>query len=87
MKPQDKAKKIKECGDVEIRSAVTRAIAENKVSVVIDGRPCSIEVSKNYKGELSYTLKLYTRDAQEIENSIPKLKQIEDKIKSSFINQ
>lgn len=85
-KPNDKKRIVKAVGDAEVRAAVTRAITENKAHVVLDGRPCSLEVTKGLRGEIGFNMKIYTRDAQEMKDSIPLLVEIKDILEETFDN-
>ena len=83
----DPLKKSKEKGKImqaAIRSAVQLAMNENKAHVMLDARPCSIEVGRNTKGELSWNVKLYTIDPAETLDTVATIRAIEEQILTKF---
>lgn len=67
-----------------LRQAVAEAATQAKVHVMMDARPCSIEIGRNAKGELTYNIKIYTIDAQETFDTVKEIRKIEQEIKDKF---
>lgn len=78
------AKKLKEHQD--IRSAIALAAVQGRAHVIVDARPCSIEIGRNAKGELSWNAKIYCEDAKATLDSVGHIKTIEDAINEKFNN-
>lgn len=82
--PQTKRMHKKVIADREVRAAIKKAFKEGSVNVVLDAKPCSLEISRSTSGILSWKAKLYTKDARETLDSVSMIAQIESEIKRSF---
>jgi len=84
LKPQNKRSTRRVLADTAMRKAVKMAIKEGKIDVVLDAKPCSLEISKSTSGIFSWKVKIYSADAGEVLQSVEKVKRIKDVIQESF---
>jgi hypothetical protein len=84
VKPQAKRSTKKVLADVAIRKAVRKAVREGRTNIVIDAKPCSLEVSKSTSGIIAWKVKIYSADAGEVLDSVSKVKRIREKIDEHF---
>ncbi len=78
-----KDKKSKKKQDLRKR-AIEEAIDDKRAQVIIDDRPCSVEVNRTAKGDYTFSLKVYVRDQQEMLGVIPDLNKIRKEIEKKF---
>ena len=77
-------KKQKVVADDWVRNAVLQAIRNKSQSVLIDSRPCSLEITRGRNNELSWNIKLYSVDGAAVLDSVRVAKTIEEEIKRQF---
>lgn len=63
---------------------IDEAIKEGGTLVVIDDRPCSVEISRMNNGNYTHCLKTYCRDENDMLKSIPALERIRKEIEKRF---
>jgi hypothetical protein len=66
---------------IEKEIAVTPGV---KTVIVIDDRPCSLEVNKTAKGDFTFSMKVYVKDANDMLATIPSLRKIRAKLEKDF---
>lgn len=67
-----------------LRGAVAQALVENKAHIMLDARPCSIEIGRNAKKELVWNVKIYTLDGPETLDTVSLIRKIENQIEEQF---
>ena len=60
------------------------AIEHGKAVVLLEERPCSVEISRTAKGDITFSLKTYVRNEKEMLSVIPELSKIKDAINKQF---
>ena len=79
--PQKKQMVMQRTG---IRKAIADAIESKSTSVLVDSRPCSLEITRGRNNELSWNIKLYSVDGAAVLDSVKVAKTIEDEIRRQF---
>ena len=67
-----------------IRKAIGEACDSGKANIVIDAKPCSLEITRGRNNEYSWNIKLYIVDGAATFNGVSVIKQIDDEIRRQF---
>ena len=67
-----------------LREAVFKALLHNEAKILVDSRPCSLEITRGRNNELSWNIKLYSVDGAAVLDSVRVAKTIEDEIRCQF---
>ena len=70
--------------DRDARALVRKAKKEGKIHVVVDAKPCSLEISKSTSGIIAWKVKIYSIDSQETHQSVKDIKKISEAIAKEF---
>jgi len=82
-KPANRPSK-KVVADRVVRQAVRKALKEGKVNLILDAKPCSIEIGATASSMLVWKVKIYEEDAKAILSTVPVIKKIKQEITKQF---
>jgi len=77
------AKRKKDSKKIARKKAIEKALSDGRETVIINERPCSVEIIKNSKG-YTYAMKVYVEDIAEMKKSVKDLNSLDKSIRKTF---